>query len=273
MCSDNGDEVTTPDLVVALSDGSVATCAQLDSKFAAFLDPDRCDQVPSLIEEAFAAGCKCGKPIECPGLCPNDESITTPNEEVTLPDGTVGSCTELDEELKAVIDSEVCVSRLDEILAAGCKCGTPVECAGICLNPNNDKLFEDFREVTNPSTGEKQTCGEIEKDLQDNVIDKEICEERAFAAVKAGCQCGFSTKSPSSSPTFVTQAPSASPTFNSVRETLSPTTPQPPSTPTAPTFGNPTSPSDSGGYTIATTSSTFVSSALVALVGALTLLW
>lgn len=250
MCRNEGDVVTTPDAVVSLSDGTTGTCAELDAEFAATLDKDRCDAAPGLIDEAFALGCKCGAPVPCPGICTDGaESVTTPNDIVTLPDGTVGSCAALDEQLKTVIDPATCVSRIDEYLAAGCKCGIPFDCPGVCLNPNNNKIFNKNIEVTNPTTGSLEKCGDIDKNNKDTIIDEEICRERGFEVVQAGCQCGETTSSPSMAPSLTpvpsTSLPSSIPTFNTLRQPSAPTAPSGP-TPTAPSGGVPTSALNSG---------------------------
>jgi hypothetical protein len=241
MCPNDGDQVTTPDLLVSLSDGTAATCADLDTTFAAILDKDRCDETPALIEEAKSAGCKCGVPVPCPGICTDaNDQVTTPNAIVTLPDGTSASCTALDVQLKTVIDPETCVARLDEYLAAGCKCGIPFNCPGICLNPNNNKIFDKNVEVNDPSTGVLDKCGDIDKNNKD-VIDEEICRDRGFEAIQAGCQCGDTTPSPTTAPTLTsaptTSSPSSAPTFNTRRQPTVPTVP----TDGGPTDGGPTS--------------------------------
>lgn len=265
MCPNPGEQVTTPNLLVSLSDGTLGTCAEIDALYSAILDPNECARTPGLIQQAKSAGCKCGVPVACPGICTDaNDVITTPSVIVDLPDGSTASCTEINLQLQQLIDPGLCVAGLDEALAAGCRCGPPFNCPGICLNPNNNKVFDKQVEVTLPSTGVTDRCGNIDKNNKNNIIDEEICRDLGMEAIQAGCQCGVTTSSPTMSPTMTpaptTSMPSQSPTFTTALRPSSTTSPNSPSAPTAPNAAG------SSGSSLSMICSVVVSLGAVALV-------
>ena len=160
-------------------------------------------------------GCRCGTPITCDGLCPNaNEVLLTPDMVVDLPDGEVATCETLDLQVRELIDEGLCSDGIAEALAAGCRCGEPIKCPGIC--PNKDrKLFDKKAKIIVPWTGREQECDKVDKEIKDTIIDEIICLERSVEANKAGCQCGPTSESPSMAPSLSfapTMTASASPT-------------------------------------------------------------
>lgn len=222
----------TPDRTVTLSDGTTGTCAELDQAFDQTIDPERCSEIPGLVVEAKNAGCNCGTPIECPGICTNPtDVITNSASTVTLPDGRSMTCFQLDLEIKKLIDGDTCVAKLDEALVAGCRCGVPYDCLGICP-PNNNKLFDKKVIATLPD-GTSAKCGDIDKDIAATIIDEILCLEKGREAIQAGCQCGDTTPSPTNFPT-ISFEPTRMPTTRAPIQ--GPTEPGATSAPVNPTF-------------------------------------
>lgn len=244
-----GESVTTPNVSVELSNGVTATCIQLDAQFDNTIDPDLCNQYTPFRAEALGSdgtNCKCGTPIDCMGICGSDnplEVLLTPDMQVDLSDGTSTTCASLDLEASQLIDAGLCAAKIDEGLAAGCRCGEPIKCKGIC--PDKDrKLFDKKFEITVPWTGEVEECDKVEKAMKDEIIDEIVCLERAVEAIEAGCQCGATSESPSMMPS-VSMAPtvtaSAAPTSmpTPTPPTVAPNTPLQ-NEPTAGSGGEPT---------------------------------
>ncbi|CAJ1948007.1 unnamed protein product [Cylindrotheca closterium] len=208
-----GEQVTTPNVVVSLSNGVEAPCSQLDAEFDATIDPGRCNEYTPFKAEMLNNGCRCGTPIDCDGLCPAlNEELLTPDLLVDLPAGTSATCSSLDLLARQLIDEGLCTDSINEALAAGCRCGEPKKCDGIC--PNKDrKLFDKKFEITVPWTGELEECDKVEKEMKDTIIDEIVCLERREGAIQAGCQCGETTESPSMMPS-ISAAPSRAASSN-----------------------------------------------------------
>mmetsp|Transcript_24598 Transcript_24598/g.60338 ORF Transcript_24598/g.60338 Transcript_24598/m.60338 type:complete len:664 (-) Transcript_24598:95-2086(-) len=212
LCPAAAEQITTPNVMVELSNGVVAACGQLDAEFDATIDPDRCNEYTPFRGEALSKGCKCGTPIVCNGLCTFNEELLTPDMSVDLSDGTSATCSTLDLQARQLIDADLCSAKIDEVLAAGCRCGEPIKCGGICPNKER-KLLDKKTEITVPWTGQKQKCGDVEKAMKDEIIDEIICLERRNDAIQAGCQCGETTESPSMMPS-ISAAPSQTASAN-----------------------------------------------------------
>jgi len=188
-------------LEVELSNGFVATCSQLDAEFDVTIDPGLCSGYDLYRTEAIDKGCKCGTPIACEGLCPNEADVLlTPNLIVDLPDGNSASCASLDVEVRQFIDAGLCSAAINEALAGGCRCGEPIKCKGICPNKER-KLFDKNTNIIVPWTGKEQKCGDVDKQIKD-LIDEITCLQRRDESIQAGCQCGDTTDSPSMMPSI-----------------------------------------------------------------------
>ena len=109
-----------------------------------------------------------------------------------------------------------CQPQIDEAIAAGCKCGIPFECTGICLDKNRP-LFD--KNTLVQWDGEEEKCKDVDKIIKKKKIDdEEECRELGRQAIQAGCQCGETTPMPSTSPSMTTPtvSPSLRPTFKPV---------------------------------------------------------
>ena len=70
---------------------------------------------------------------------------------------------------------------------AGCKCGIPIECSGICP-PNNELL----NAGANVKIGnEENLCGIFDLQAKET-IDAEACNQWQVDEDVAGCKCGIS---------------------------------------------------------------------------------
>ena len=225
ICSTTGETILNPNLEVELSDNTSGTCGGLDSTFENTIDAEYCDVITdTLIDEAVSQGCKCGVPIQCPGLCvdPNDNEVILLN-----PDAVVNfqneeiTCSEIASLTRSIIDPDVCQPQIDEAIAAGCKCGIPFECTGICLDKNRP-LFD--KNTLVQWDGEEEKCKDVDKIIKKKKIeDEEECLELGRQAIQAGCQCGETTPMPSSSPSMAT--PTVPPSLRPTRQPV----PLPPS--------------------------------------------
>lgn len=75
----------------------------------------------------------------------------------------------------------------DDAAAAGCRCGIPIECSGIC--PPGDELLNAGENVK--IGNEENLCGIFNLRAQ-GTIDAEVCTQWQVDAAAAGCRCGIS---------------------------------------------------------------------------------
>ena len=195
ICPIAGETVINPNFQITLEGGRTASCGELNNEWDSIFDPQECNKVPDLINEALAKGCKCGVPVECNGICSTTgEAILNPNLEVELSDNTSGTCGGLDSTFENTIDAEYCDvitdTLIDEAISQGCKCGVPIQCPGLCVDPNDIEVI-----LLNPDAvvnfqNEEITCSEIAS-LTRTIIDPDVCQPQIDEAIAAGCKCGI----------------------------------------------------------------------------------
>jgi hypothetical protein len=100
--------------------------------------------------------------------------------QVVIVDGQQGTCGFFD--ALCLNDDEINQKAQD----AGCLCGTPFICSGIC-GADGEELFDATLEVT--VNGLLATCGFHNSRIQQESITQESCLDEAFAARQAGCKC------------------------------------------------------------------------------------
>ena len=121
--------------------------------------------------------------ITCSGICPPNDEMLNASTDVKIGD-QFATCGFFNEKAKETIDAEVCTQWQDDAAAAGCKCGTPIECSGIC--GDGETLLNRGEDVT--ICDNVATCG-FWDERNKEVIDAEICSQNAANARIAGCNC------------------------------------------------------------------------------------
>jgi hypothetical protein len=170
-------------------DRTMSSCDFLDSKAKDIISDRLCKE---MAEKADDAGCICGLPTSCPGAClVKGESMLNAATQVNL-DGEVATCSFLDLESKKLIGDEICANMAKKVEDAGCKCGVPIKCPGVCLQ-DGDSLLNPHLDVV--VDGQTEKC-EFFESLAQEVIDGDICTEMAEKAAKAGCRCGVPMECP-----------------------------------------------------------------------------
>jgi hypothetical protein len=157
-----------------------ATCGYHDTQAKQLDDAEACT---SSAAAAASAGCKCGIPIECPGICPEGEEMLNAATDVRVGDLTA-TCGYFDMKNQEIIDEEVCKANAEAAANAGCKCGIPIECPGICAE--GETIVNRGEQFTICNTD--ATCGYFESQNQE-IIDEEVCAQNAMNARLAGCNC------------------------------------------------------------------------------------
>ena len=71
-------------------------------------------------QRAQDGGCKCGIPVDCPGIC-GDGDVGNGFEQVTVGNVT-RTCIEWDVEIGRIVDPETCATSQESVKAAGCLC-------------------------------------------------------------------------------------------------------------------------------------------------------
>mmetsp|Transcript_23914 Transcript_23914/g.49379 ORF Transcript_23914/g.49379 Transcript_23914/m.49379 type:complete len:334 (-) Transcript_23914:319-1320(-) len=178
ICAE-GDQMLNAATDVSIGN-TMATCGFYDNKNKEIIDEEVC---AANAQAAQDAGCKCGIPIECPGICAEGDQMLNAATDVSI-GNTMATCGFYDNKNKEIIDEEVCTANAQAAQDAGCKCGTPIECPGICAEGEtlNDPGLE--FEIC----GTTATCGYFDSQNQ-NEIDEEVCSQNAINARVAGCNC------------------------------------------------------------------------------------
>mmetsp|Transcript_2430 Transcript_2430/g.5165 ORF Transcript_2430/g.5165 Transcript_2430/m.5165 type:complete len:272 (+) Transcript_2430:23-838(+) len=180
ICSADGEQLLNPADEFQV-DNRKATCSVFDDLNKGLDDiGTACDDDSQAVQDA---GCKCGIPIECPGICAEGDEMLNAADEFQVGDRRA-TCGYYDTQNKEIIDEEVCTANAQAAQDAGCKCGTPIECPGICAEGEtlNDPGLE--FEIC----GTTATCGYFDSQNQ-NEIDEEVCSQNAINARVAGCNC------------------------------------------------------------------------------------
>ena len=160
--------------------GQLATCGFFDLQAKETTDAEECAQWQ---EDAAAAGCKCGEPIECGGICAEGDEMLNAATTVRIGD-QFATCGYFDVTVKETIDAEECAQWQEDAAAAGCRCGIPIECPGICAEGETLVNRADYVK----SCGTDATCGFFDEKNKE-VIDADVCSQNAANARVAGCNC------------------------------------------------------------------------------------
>ena len=80
----------------------------------------------------------------CSGICPPNDEMLNAATDVKIGD-QFATCGFFNERAKQTIDAEACTQWQDDAAAAGCKCGIPIECSGIC--GDGETLFNRAEDV------------------------------------------------------------------------------------------------------------------------------
>ena len=119
----------------------------------------------------------------CSGICPPEDEMLNAATDVKI-GGHRATCGFFDIEAKETIDAEECTQWQEDAAAAGCKCGEPIECSGICAE--GETLVNRADDVNN--CGTHATCGFFDEKNKE-VIDADVCSQNAANARVAGCNC------------------------------------------------------------------------------------
>ena len=130
-------------------------------------------------------------PYECPGICFEGEVLKNGVDVVDIPDIGPGTCVAFDERFQEVQDEEVCVSNSQAAVNAGCRCGTPIHCKGICLKDGEELLNPN--QVAEIPGLEPALCSVYDEHFK-NEMDPITCAylnaNSEATIVAGGCECG-----------------------------------------------------------------------------------
>lgn len=160
-------------------DGQQGTCGFFD---ALCLDDD------SISLQAQDAGCICGAPFKCSGVCAQGEELLNATLEVNV-NGLLATCEFHDSIVKqGQITEESCLAEAFAVRQAGCNCvgNGNYTCPGVC-DGNGEELLS-FDQEANVD-GVQIFCG-----FHDSQVKEEIsetgCKDHRQKVLDAGCICG-----------------------------------------------------------------------------------
>ena len=129
-----------------------------------------------------------GQSIEttCSGICPPGDELLNAGATVKI-GNQQDMCGIFNLQAEETIDPDTCNQWQVDAAAAGCKCGIPIECSGIC--PSGDELLN--AGATVKIGNQQDMCGIFNLQAKET-IDPEVCNQWKVDAATAGCKCGFS---------------------------------------------------------------------------------
>lgn len=180
ICYDDGEELLNRGNTFKIDDVT-ATCGYFDSQNMQLDDiGTTCEDDSQRVQDG---GCKCGVPVNCTGICAEGEELLNRDSTFEIDDKTA-TCGYFDGQNQEQIDGEICEANAQAALDAGCKCGVPIECPGICAEGEDLLNSGDLFTIC----GLTATCGHFNNQNMEQ-IDGEVCERNAMNARLAGCNC------------------------------------------------------------------------------------
>ena len=136
-----------------------------------------------VVVATFARHCVAQTTGTCNGICSEDEEMLNASTDVKIGD-KYATCGWFDAEAKELNNPGDCTNSAEAAATAGCTCGIPIECPGICAEGETLNTLGGEFEVC----GQRATCDFYDIQNQD-VIDGDICSQNAMNARLAGCNC------------------------------------------------------------------------------------
>lgn len=153
----------------ATIDGATKPCTNWNSDFLS-LPTDQCSESQTVARDA---GCKCGIPIVCDGICDTSSGqvLYNPGFQVTIGENTQ-PCATFDSQIKVIQLQDECDDASQEALDAGCRCGEPVPCSGICPGSELSNPF-DFVTIND----ETDPCKFFDSRAIQGIVDPDGCTD------------------------------------------------------------------------------------------------